>query len=436
MYDLLIEDATIVSSEGRQVADIAIKGGLVVYVGSRPAGRAREKVNAIGKFAIPGLVDVDLRFSAGGKDQPRKWTRSSAAAATGGITTGVLRADGGPPITSRAALDTRRKQVGKRMHINHAFWAGAGQNNLDELNSMLEGGAAGIQVDMGELDGPMHCSPEFLERLFQETSGLLNIQAQDQALLSTARAEHGNAGSPADLFSSAAASAGVENLIRKVRETDRRVLLSRLSTATEFSRLDPYRPDLPITACVLQTALFLSRQMEDEQGVRMKTVPPLREELDRRALWTAMKRGRIDILASGSAPGPQGAVSAATPCWTHPRGIPGAELLFSLMLSAVQHGRLGLERMVSLLSEGPAKFMGLESKGRIAKGLDADIVLFRESATSPVVETGLVSPAGWSPYLGRELAPKPDLVLIAGRKVAEHGVLVAKKPAGVELSIR
>ena len=52
MYDLVIEDATIVSSKGRLVADIATKGGTIAYVGPRARGRAKHKISAIGKFLM------------------------------------------------------------------------------------------------------------------------------------------------------------------------------------------------------------------------------------------------------------------------------------------------------------------------------------------------------------------------------------------------
>jgi dihydroorotase len=132
-----------------------------------------------------------------------------------------------------------------------------------------------------------------------------------------------------------------------------------------------------------------------------------------------VKRGRVDCIASDHHPGAAGAP-----------GVPGAELLFPLMLSAVRYGRLSLELLVSLCSESPARIFGLSAKGRIARGFDADLVLFSEGEVTRVAEAELVSGAGWSPYADREAAPKPDLVMVGGRIVARKGKLVAERPSG------
>jgi len=47
-----------------------------------------------------------------------------------------------------------------------------------------------------------------------------------------------------------------------------------------------------------------------------------------------------------------------------------------------------------------------------------------------VGETDLMSGAGWSPYVDREAAPKPDLVIVNGQIAAAHGQLVAEQPHG------
>ena len=108
----------------------------------------------------------------------------------------------------------------------------------------------------------------------------------------------------------------------------------------------------------------------------------------------------------------------------------GAELMFPLMLSAVKFGRLSLELLVSLCSEAPARIFGFDRKGRIAPGMDADLVLFSEGELTKVDASTLLSGAGWSPYADREAAPKPELVLVDGQVVARKGRIVGTDPTG------
>ena len=104
--------------------------------------------------------------------------------------------------------------------------------------------------------------------------------------------------------------------------------------------------------------------------------------------------------------------------------------------SAVRYGRLSLELLVNLCSESPARIFGLESKGVVAKGADADLVLFSEGEVTRVGESDLMSGAGWSPYVHREAAPKPDLVMVGGRIVARRGKLVAETPGGRAVKLK
>ena len=60
MYDLIIRDATIISSSGRLVADIGVEDGKIAYIGSNPAGSAKEETQGIGRFVMPGVIDSSV----------------------------------------------------------------------------------------------------------------------------------------------------------------------------------------------------------------------------------------------------------------------------------------------------------------------------------------------------------------------------------------
>jgi dihydroorotase-like cyclic amidohydrolase len=100
------------------------------------------------------------------------------------------------------------------------------------------------------------------------------------------------------------------------------------------------------------------------------------------------------------------------------------ETIFPLLVEAVQSGRLELERFVAMSSENPARIFGFSKKGRIAEGFDADLVLYRERDLVTLAASDLLTRVGWSPFLGRRVAPKPDAVWVGGRLVAAHGTVV------------
>ena len=389
MYDLIIRDATIVSSAGRQVADVAIRDGRIAYVGPRPPRRARREISAIGKFLMPGVIDTAVQFDPNG--DPEIWERESKAAITGGVTTVVSLPGGDHPVIDRQSAKRRVEVASKQSWVNWGLWGAATESNRDEL---------GKAVDDGLIVGSLAYVDNHKEGALATTGlspwldapGVLAVQLE--------------------VGSDAAEEA--EPVLTAARENGRPIHLIHLSTAAELSMIDPVRGDIHVTASCTPHHLFLST--EEDDGIT--TRPPVRPEHDRRTLWTAVKRGRLDCVASDHHP------------LSPTEGVPGSELMFPLMLSAVKYGRLSLELLVSLCSESPARILGLENKGRIEKGADADLVLFSEGEVARVGETDLMSGAGWSPYVDREAAPKPDLVIVNGEIAAMRGQLVAEQPKG------
>ncbi len=395
MYDLLLRDATIVSSTGRIVADVAVEGGKIAYVGPRPPRRAREEIPAIGKFLIPGVIDTAVQFDPNG--DPHTWERESRAAVTGGITTVVSLPHGDRPVVDRASAKRRARQAVGSSWVDFALWGQAGPKNAGELAAAArEGAIVGTLVDLE----PRSYAGRELAPLAQhlDTPGVLAVQLDD----------------PDPKTAS--------DILALARKLPRGLHLVHLSTAAELNLIDPVRGDLPMTAACTPHHLFLST--DDADTIRVRTRPPVRAENDRKSLWTAVRRGRLDCIASDhhALPPADGG------------GVPSAELLLPLLLCAVRYGRLSLELLVSLCSESPARIFGLAAKGRLARGADADMVLFSERELMRVAPQDLLSGAGWSPYTDREAAPKPDLVLLRGVVVAQRGQVAGPEPMGRPVS--
>jgi len=388
LYDLILRDATILSSRGRLVADVAVKDGRIAYVGPRPPrNQAKMEINAIGRFLMPGVIDTAVQFDPNG--DPELWERESRAAVTGGVTTIVALPDGEHPVVDVKTAKRRVERASGRSWTHFALWGCAMRGDPDDLRAavaarQIVGTLA--QVGQGSTD-------HLIEMLALE--GVFGVRLTSEDRL----------------------AAGINDVVAAARERDKHVHLVHLSTAEELQAIDPVHGQAPVTAGVTPHHLFLS---EDLVASPPRTSPPVRPEMDRRTLWTAMKRGRLDCVASDHHPSRPGDAA----------GVPGSELLFPLMLSAVKYGRLSLEMLVSLCSEGPARIFGLTGKGRIERGADADLILFSEGELKKVDDASLLSTAGWSPYKERETAPKPDLVLVRGEIVARAGSLVADAPTG------
>jgi dihydroorotase len=431
VYDLVIEDATIVSGEGRVVADIGVKRGKIAYVGTRAPGRPKQRISAIGKFVMPGIIDANVRLHAADHDPALVWETESRAAVSGGVTTMLEMHDGAPRTSTSKSLSVKRKAAKANSRVNFGFWAGATKKNTPHLENLLAKGAIGVCLDLGALVGPTAIPYDRLEEMFRTLPGSLGVIAQDRSTLLAARKAQADNPSPShnDVRPPEAARLAVERVVSLVRATNRPVYLFGLSTAAELHLLDPIKGDLPITVEVSPNHLFLSNESEGP----LTCNPPLREELDRRSLWTALRRNRIDTVASGHTPLTR--AQKDVPYKDQPVGIPGVETTFPLLMGAVHHGRMGLERMVTLMSEGPAKALRLRGKGAIKKGYDADLVMFTEGQLEQYEQGQVLSQAGWSPYVGRELAGKPELVMVGGTIVSRRGKIVDDTARGTLVSL-
>jgi dihydroorotase len=262
-----------------------------------------------------------------------------------------------------------------------------------------------------------------LENTFLKTKGLIGVHAEDQPTLDAAHAQWKDHPNPVhnDVRPPEASVKAVETLIELVQRTNRNVHICHLSTAGELAALDPYRGDLPISCEVSPHHLFLSTDNASNLGNLIKVNPPVRTELDRRAMMAALKRGRLDTFGSDHAP--HTLEEKQQDYWSAPSGLPGVGTMFPLILGALKNGRIGLELMVSMCAEAPAKLFGLEGKGVIEEGADADLVLFREGVTTKLTQEMLTCHCGWSPFVGREVGVSPDFVIVGGHIASRSGVL-------------
>jgi dihydroorotase len=431
MYDLLLRDATIVQSTGRLVADIALEDGKIAYVGGSPGGKAKEEVSAIGHFVMPGVIDGHVHFRDPGLTHKEDWSTGSRAAVRMGVTTVLDMPNTVPPTVDAKTAKAKLAIAAERSVANYGIWIGATADNAKAINKLWDDGViCGTKLFLAHTTGTLGLDDDAVHKLFLDSKGLIGVHAEDQRLLDKHHKAHAKEPRPEhnDVRPPEAAAEAVSRLVRLVRETKRRVHICHLSTANELTILEPLFGDLPITTEVTPHHLFLS--VETWQGDKnlIKVNPPIRPELDRRALWTAVKRGRLNTFGSDHAP--HTLEEKAADYWEAPAGMPGVETLFPLLMNAVKHGRMGLERLVEMCCEQPAAIFALEGKGRIQVGADADLILFKEGESTKLKKSELETKAGWSPFEGKEIGAPPVRVIVNGHTVARNGTLMDDLPKG------
>jgi dihydroorotase len=166
--------------------------------------------------------------------------------------------------------------------------------------------------------------------------------------------------------------------------------------------------------------LFLSRDDLEELGTFGRMNPPLRSERRREKMLQRLVDGDIDIVATDHAPHTRTEKDASI--WEAPSGVPGVETALPLLLEFARTGTISYERVRDLTATNVADLFGLETKGRIEVGNDADLVLVDPDRSAPIRGEDLHSKCDWTPFEGRS-AVFPELTMVRGTVVFENGTV-------------
>jgi allantoinase len=216
----------------------------------------------------------------------------------------------------------------------------------------------------------------------------------------------------------------IDLLIRLCEESECRIHIVHLSTSKALARLrEAKRRGLPITVETCPHYLHLCSEEISIGATLNKCAPPIRNRENREALWQGLRDGLIDLVATDHSPCPpamkqmeRGDFRSA---WG---GIPSVSLALSLMWTEASRRGFSLVDIARWMAEGPAQLAGLEErKGRLAVGLDADLVVFDPEAVWDVTPAELHHRHAISPYLGERLTGKVLMTFLRGECVYKQG---------------
>jgi allantoinase len=162
-------------------------------------------------------------------------------------------------------------------------------------------------------------------------------------------------------------------------------------------------------------------------AVHAKVNPPIRPRGDVEALWEAVLDRRVDWIVSDHAccsAEQKWSKDDPNNIWLAKSGFGGTEYLLSGVLSEGRRRGMSYNRMAELLSWNPAKRFGLLSKGDIAPGYDADIVLVDPHSTFVVQAAESESHQGYSPFEGIELSGRVKNTFLRGALIYADGNIV------------
>jgi dihydroorotase len=272
-----------------------------------------------------------------------------------------------------------------------------------------------------------------------ETGLRLMVHPHDQAIMDVVEQAYWAAGdrSPQAYGKTLAVGDGIiwdtatALLIRLAEATGCKLHIVHVQTTRQIEMLRQARAKgIDVTGEVNHWALFLGRMSDiDEQGsyVLSYYVP----DHHREAVWAAMEEGIVDMLSSDHAPHTREEKEVGwTDAWAAHTGTPGLQYQLPLMIDAMHEGRISLPRLVDLVATAPARVFGLDRKGTLAPGSDADIALIDTEREWTITNDSVLSKIGWTPYDGRTIKGAVDRTLVRGTDVWVDGEVVGEPGHG------
>ncbi|MFZ2872506.1 dihydroorotase [Zavarzinia sp.] len=421
-FDLVVSGGTVVNQNGRGLADVGVIAGRIAAIGDLSRADAGRRVDATGLHVLPGVIDTQVHFREPGLEHKEDLASGSLAAVMGGVTAVFEMPNTKPSTTTPDDLDDKLHRARHRMFCDHAFYAGATEDNMGALAAMeAMPGCAGIKVFMGASTGSLLVAEdEGLEKVLTTGRRRIAIHAEDEARLKERRAiaDSGDVADHCNWRDPVSALMATKRAVAIARRHGRRIHILHVTTAEEMAFLGQHK-DLVTVETTPQHLTLAAPEAYRRLGTYAQMNPPIREDHHRAGLWDAVRAGIVDVIGSDHAP--HTAEEKAKPYPNSPSGMPGVQTLLPLLLDHAAKGALTLERVVDLTSSGAQRIFGLAAKGRIAVGYDADLTLVDLAATREITADWLASRCGWSPFEGDTVTGWPMATIIRGHVVMQDG---------------
>jgi allantoinase len=427
VFDIAIKSKRIITPDGEKEGIVIIKDGIIIDIIHSLDSADERSIDVADKVIMPGVIDPHVHINEPGRTEWEGFDTATKAALAGGVTTLVDMPLNSSPVTTTAiAFEEKLSATYGRLHTNCGFWGGIIPGNENEIESLIDKGVLGFKaflthsgidefpnVTEADLRKAMpiiakhnlpllvHC--ELTSPLsFGEGTGVRSYQ---NYLSSRPRHWEDNA---------------IALMIQLCEEFNCPVHIVHLSSSNYIEQIAKAKQKgLPLTVETGQHYLYFNAEEIKDGQTGFKCAPPIREKENNDKLWHALKDGIIDFVATDHSPSTPDLKETNSgdfmKAWG---GIASLQFALPVLWTAAKKRNCSLNDIVRWLCENPAKLAGKQkSKSRIAKGFDADLIVWDEKRTFKVTEDIIQHKHKITPYLNEELFGVVEQTYLSGEKV-------------------
>jgi allantoinase len=432
MLDLAISGRNICTPEGMREGVVLVKDGIILDILPGLTGEVSQTEIDIGESVLmPGIIDPHVHINEPGRTDWEGFNTATRSAAAGGVTTLVDMPLNSSPVTTTAeAFDKKRAATEGQLHVNGGFWGGIIPGNVPEIEKLINKGVLGFKAFLthsGIDEFPNVTELDLRQAMPIIARRQLPLLVHCELATNVQPPPAGDEQSYKNYLSSRPRQwedDAIALMIRLCEQYKCRVHIVHLSSAGSIEQIKQARQNgLPITVETAQHYLYFNAEEIPDSQTAYKCAPPIREKKNNEQLWQALQEGIIDFVATDHSPAPPAMKEISSgnlmKAWG---GIASLQLALPVLWTAARKRNIPVANMASWLCEKPAILPGLQkSKGRIAKGFDADFVVWDPDKSFRVTAEALHHKHKITPYINQELYGVVKQTWLAGQLIFEQG---------------
>ncbi|MHC5268554.1 allantoinase AllB [Enterococcus sp. LJL98] len=434
-HDLVIKNGLVILENGEVKTDVAVKDGVIVAIGENLEGK--EVLDASGLIVSPGMVDAHVHITDPGGNYRDEWegyVTGTAACAKGGVTSIMEMPLNQIPATVDGKSIEIKYHAGKdKLKVDVASYGGLVPFNLEGGIQELDAhGAAAYKCFLGTcgdrtIDGDFENVDDYslYEGMKQiaKTGKVLAVHAENPDItdrLGEIAYKNGET-TLAAYVATRPVFTEVESIRRVIylaKVTGCRVHICHIACQEGVDEvIKAQQEGVDVTCETCTHYLYFTTDELDAIGPVVKCSPPIRDEKQQAGLWKHVENGGLDFITSDHSPCTPDLKDKtnAFEAWGGISGIQNnVDILFD---EGVQKRGLSLKKFAELIATNPADRFGLEQKGRISIGKDADFVLIKPNAPYTLQAEDLEYRNKISPYIGREIGAQVAHTILRGQTI-------------------
>ena len=419
---MVIKNGLIIDKDGKAIKmDIMVQNKSVIEVAPSIDEGGYPVIDAGNCYVLPGFIDMNCETCDPGFENIESLTTVTRSAAKGGFTSITSSPTTNPIADNKTVVNYIISRSAKLSLVNVYVYGSmtkeCADKSMAEIGEMVSAGI--VAVSDG---GKCVCDTALMRNIMRYCTmfDIPLITACDDESLSAGGVI--NAGKVASAY-------GLNGIPREAEEimvarniilcenTGCKLHISSVSTKGSVHLIRQAKARGINITCETQPHYFtLSETSVEGYNTLAKVLPPLRTQEDIDAIIEGLADGTIDVISSGHSPKTPESKNREFDMASF--GISSLETAFSISYDAlVASGKITMGDLINKTSVMPAKILGLDSKGSIADGSDADLVIFSADDEYCINPANFASKAKFSPYSGKTVKGQVKYTIVGGEMV-------------------